>query len=78
VADHAIINVTVVNPIGHGYLNVWGSGSQPAGVGTMNYRSGVTSASTMIVPVASDGKIRLYTHRTTDVIIDVQGWMTEA
>ena len=74
-----VLNVTVVAPVGPGYLTVW-----PEDVGTrptasnLNYQANQVIPNRVIVPVSTTGlnlgQISIYTTTATDVLVDVSGW----
>lgn len=76
VADYAFINITTIRPEDNGFLTVWGAGGQP-NISHHNYTSGVTSGNTMVVPIANDGQITIFSSATTEYTVDVLGWVTE-
>ncbi|MFZ6005503.1 MAG: Calx-beta domain-containing protein, partial [Actinomycetota bacterium] len=68
------INVTVTGPTGGGFVSATPSGSSTTS--NVNYATGEVVANLVIVPVANDGNIRLYTSRTTHIVGDVFGWFS--
>lgn len=67
----ALLNLTVVNPAGNGYLTAWASGTKPA-TSNVNFSSGVTVNSLGLVSL-NNGSITVQATVATDLVIDVQG-----
>ena len=59
-ASAAVLNVTVVGPVGAGYVTAYASGTTRPGTSNFNFTPGQTVASLVTVPVGSDGKVLLY------------------
>ena len=69
-----IANITAVG--GQvGYVTAWGSGPMPLASVLNIDGPGQTVANLAVVPVGSDGKIRLYSSSGTQLIVDVQGYI---
>lgn len=71
-----MLNVTVVDPAGPGFLTLFPSGSELPLASDVNYAGGETRPNLTVVQVSADGKILLYTSTTAHVVLDVAGWMT--
>lgn len=71
-AKSAFVNITVVNPVGQGFLTAWGGGTRP-NVSNLNYGAGETICNTSWVPVVN-GKIKLYSKFETHIIVDLQAY----
>ncbi len=69
----ALVNLTMVQPIGQGFLQAWQAGTQQPATSNINAGNGEFVANASIVPVDSTGKILIYSSVTTDVVIDVMG-----
>ena len=71
-----VINLTVANPVGAGFLTAYPSGTSRPGSSNLNFVRGTTVANLAVVPVGADGKIDLYNGSTggTAVIADIQGY----
>ncbi len=68
-----LVNVTVTDPVGPGFVSLYGGGAWP-GTSTLNaQRAGRTVANATIVPVAGDGTITVYTQSATHLVIDLLG-----
>jgi hypothetical protein len=72
-----ILNVTVTQPTGFGYLTVYGDGSPPPTASNLNYIVGQTVPNMVIAPVGADGEIDFHNGGTGDIhiIADVSGYI---
>lgn len=72
------INLTTVNSAGSGSLNAYADGATAPQTTNISYASGVAIGAMSIVPVGTDGSIRIYNPGgySTDVIGDVIGYFT--
>jgi len=69
------LNITVVDPLGLGYILTFPQGGPFAPVSTLNFGAGQTVANAAIVPVGASGGITLDAGVSgTDLIIDVNGY----
>lgn len=74
---HALVlNATVVDPTGPGFLTIFPSGGGLPLASDVNYAGGETRPNLTVVQVGEDGKIVLYTSTTAHVILDVAGWFS--
>ena len=71
------LNVTAVNPVAAGYINVYACGALEE-VSSLNFEAGQTVANVVLAPVSVSGTICLYSSVATDVIIDINGWIGAA
>jgi hypothetical protein len=71
-----VLNVTVTNPHGAGYVTVFPAGQSQPTASNVNYVSGQTAANRTIVPVNGSGQATLYAAADTDLIVDVSGYYT--
>ncbi len=69
-----VVNVTVTNPAGPGYVSVYPDGAAKSVASSLNYVKGQTVPNLVLAPVGTDGKIRLYTYAGADLIADVAGY----
>jgi hypothetical protein len=68
-------NATVVFPIGQGFLTLWPSTAARPLVATSNYNAGDVGNRHFIVGLGqADGAFKIYTHATTDLVIDLSGY----
>jgi hypothetical protein len=77
-ASAFVLNVTVTEPAGPGWLSLRGNGEGIPGTSDVNYASGETRPNLVVVRPAYDdpGRVRLYTSATAHVVIDVAGYFT--
>jgi len=68
-------NFTVVRPDGSGYLTASNCSAGKGTVSTLNYAPGETMANQALIPL-DDGHLCLYSLRNTDVVIDVNGYVS--
>jgi PKD repeat protein len=81
-ATAVAINVTITQPTGTGYLQVYPADlAQPPNTSTVNFIPGMTRANNALIKLSSDGKIKLRPvisgTGTTHVIVDVAGFFIE-
>lgn len=67
-----LVNVTVVNASGAGYVTVGGA----VGTSNGNYVKGAPSATLSLVRVRAGGTVAITTSATADVVVDVEGYVT--
>ena len=67
------LNVTVVNPIGAGFVTVYPCGDRP-NTSSLNYVAGQTVPNAVIAPVSADGDVCLYSSAGAYLLADVNGW----
>ncbi len=67
-------NVTAVEPDGNGFVTVWPCAATRPGTSNLNYSRGAVDANGVIAPVDADGTACLYSHRATDLVVDIAGW----
>jgi hypothetical protein len=78
-ASAVVINLTVTNPSGPGFLAVWPAGAQWSGTSNLNFAAGETTPTRVIVPLGAGGQVTIANaNETADVIADVAGWYTDA
>ena len=68
------LNVTVTNPIAPGYLTVYPCGERPL-ASNLNYVADQTVPNFVIVAVDADGAVCIDTMSTTDVVVDLAGYI---
>jgi hypothetical protein len=76
-ATAAVLNVTVVNPLGAGFLTVYPQGGIRPTASNVNYAPGRATTNRVIVPL-SGGKVTVYDSALTDVIVDISGYYSAA
>jgi len=71
------LTVTGTDAVADGFLTAWGSGDLPL-VSSLNLTKGGTRANQVIVPLAPDGSVRIFTQQSAHLIVDVDGWFTDS
>jgi len=71
------LNVTAVGPAADGFLTVYPCGTRPDS-SSVNYSTGQTVANAVITPLSPTGTICIYSQNLTDVVVDVNGWFSDA
>ena len=74
------LNVTVTGSLSSGFLTVYPDGKSLPVASNLNFSKGQTIANSVIAPVGTDGKIRVYNGSTkaTSVVVDVVGYYSAA
>jgi hypothetical protein len=72
-ATAVVVNATVTNPAGSGYLTLWPCDQPRPLASTLNYRPGQTIPNLAVVPVAADGTICAFPQTSMDLVLDVGG-----
>ena len=72
--DAVVLNVTVTNPTGAGFVTVWPTGSARPNSSNLNYVAGNTVANLVVVKLGTDDKVSLFSRCGTDMIVDVVGY----
>jgi hypothetical protein len=67
------LNVTVTGPAAAGFVSVYPGPTRPV-ASTVNYVAGQTIPNQTIVKVSSTGRVTVYAHSRTHVVVDVLGW----
>jgi hypothetical protein len=76
-ADGAALNVTVTDPAGHGYLQVYPCGvSSTVKFSNINYLAHEVRPNAVVSPVDDQGRICLRSTRDTDVLVDFTGYFS--
>lgn len=72
-----VVNITGTEALGPGYVTAWASGTDRPGTANLNMeRAGQTAGNLAVVPVGTDGYIRLFTQSGTHLIVDAFGWFS--
>jgi hypothetical protein len=71
------LNVTVTNPDGDGFVTVYACGVLEE-VSSVNFSASQTVANAVLAPISAGGTICLYSNVTTDVVVDIDGWIGDA
>jgi hypothetical protein len=74
-ASAAVINVTVTEPEGPGFVTVWPCGEPQPLASNLNYTAGANVPNNVVVKIGAGGKVCLYTLGATHLIADLNGWI---
>jgi len=69
-----VVNVTGVGALAPTFVTVYPSGTGRPTASNLNLTPGAVVPNVVVVPVGSDGKIRLFTQNATHLIVDVLGF----
>ncbi len=75
-AKAVALNLTAVHPSSSGWIVAYPCGVSQPESSTINVWARGTRANSAVVPLPSDGRICLRSTVTTDILIDVTGWIT--
>lgn len=75
-ATAASLNITAVRPSGPGHLTVYPCGGSKPNASSLNYAAGAVVANAAVTGIGSGGRVCVYSSTQTDVIVDVNGWLT--
>ncbi|GAA0678952.1 hypothetical protein GCM10010193_35590 [Kitasatospora atroaurantiaca] len=71
----AVLNVTVVNPSSGGFVTAYPDSMPRPTSSNLNFEAGQTVSNLVVVPVGSDGSVKLYNFSAgTDLVADLQGY----
>jgi hypothetical protein len=70
-------NATTVLPSGGGYLTIYPSGGTRPTVASSNYAGADVINGPFAVKLGSDGMFKIYTFRTTHLVVDILGYYSE-
>lgn len=70
-----IVNVTAVQPRGGGWVTVFPCGATQPNASSLNYVRDRNVANQVLAKLGDDGTICLYSTASTDLIVDVTGWV---
>ncbi|MEX2627826.1 MAG: hypothetical protein WD225_13140 [Ilumatobacteraceae bacterium] len=77
-ASLAIVNLTLVDSGGAGFVTAWPAGDDKPGTSNLNVDGvGQTRAGLAIVPIGADGEISVESSTTGDLLVDVLGYFGE-
>jgi hypothetical protein len=72
----AVLNITVTESLGTGFVTVYSCGTPRPLASTLNYGRGTTVANLAIATTSPDGKVCIYTQRAVHLIVDLSGYHT--
>jgi hypothetical protein len=73
-----VMNVTVTESVGPGYLQVFNEDFTKQQFSNLNYGTADIAPNLVIAPIAADGSVKIYAHAGTHVIVDIVGYFTDA
>jgi hypothetical protein len=68
------LTVTVTDSSAAGFITVYACGTREL-VSSVNYMAGQTVANAVIASVSATGTVCFFTSATTDLVVDINGWM---
>jgi hypothetical protein len=71
-----ILNATVTQPAGAGYLTISPTGTARPLASDLNYAPGETRPNLVVVQLGTGGKVNLFTSSGAQVVFDVAGWIS--
>ena len=74
-AATVVLNVTVIDSIAQGFVTVYPCGIARPLASSLNYAVGTTVANAVIVKVGADGKVCLFNTGSTELAVDVNGYL---
>ena len=69
-----VLNVTVTNPVGSGYVTVFPCGQSVPLASNLNYVAGQTVPNAVVAKVGAGGKVCINSFAATDLVVDVAGY----
>jgi hypothetical protein len=75
--DAVSLNVTVVDPVGPGFLTAFPCGTRPLAA-NLNYVANQTVPNAVIAPVSAEGEVCFFSLVDTHIVVDVNGWFSRA
>jgi hypothetical protein len=75
--DAVVLNVTVTDTVGDGFLTVFPCGEAVPRASNLNFTSGQTVPNLVTVDLGDDGQVCLYSSARTHVVADVAGWFAD-
>ena len=72
-ATTVVLNVTVTEPQGAGFVTVFPCGINAPLASNLNYTAGQTVANAVVVKVGTNSSVCLFTSQPTHLVVDVSG-----
>ncbi len=72
----AVLNITVTEATGPGFVTVYPCGGVRPIASTLNYGKGTTVANLAVATTTTDGKVCIYTQTATHLVVDLSGYHT--
>ena len=73
-ASAVVLNVTVTEPVGAGFVTVFPCGSPRPLASNVNFVAGATVANSVVSGVGAGGRVCLFTSAQTQLVVDVNGF----
>jgi hypothetical protein len=70
-----VLNVTAAGAMANGHLTLFPCGEPAPTASNVNYLAGQTIPNAVIAKLGADGKVCIRSHATTDVVVDVAGFL---
>lgn len=77
-AAAVVLNVTVTNTSGPGFLTVYPTGNPRPTASNLNWAAGETRPNLVTVPVGASGLVTFFASSRTDVIADLEGYFSSS
>jgi dienelactone hydrolase len=77
-ATAVVLNATVTQPDGLGYITAYSGATRPATSNANTDEVGETAANLVVVPLTTPGDARLYTTVPAHLVVDLLGWFVPA
>jgi hypothetical protein len=77
-ATAVVLNATVTQPDGFGYITAYSGTMRPETSNANTDELGETAANLVVVPLTSPGDARIYTSVPTHLVVDLLGWFVPA
>ena len=72
------LNVTVVDPLGSGFLTAFPCGGTRPLAANVNYVANEIIPNAVIAPVSDAGEVCFFSLADTHIVVDVNGWFSKA
>ena len=73
-----VVNITATSVVTNGFLQAFPTGTVGATHSNVNYVVGSAAANTAIIPLGAGGTISIYSSQSTNIIVDVVGYITDS
>ena len=73
-AAAAVLNVTVTEPLAHGFVTAYPCGGTRPLASNLNFVAGQTVPNAVAVRLSATGKVCLFSTAATHLVVDVNGW----
>ena len=73
-ASAVVLNVTVAEPVGSGFVTVYPCGSDQPLASNLNFTAGAVVPNAVIAELGIDGKVCLFVSNATQLVVDVNGY----